>query len=338
MANPRLGPIDIDVAYEHGLTLRQHEGSPLNSPIGAPIATTWLDLQWTITDQEHVRWTHRFDRLVVSGSGNRWDAAVGRQAISWATTLFLTPADPFAPFDPSDPFREYRAGVDAARLRYYPGALSEVDLVVRPSDTRDGTTLTALARGLTSVGSADVSAWAGMIHDEFGAALGASNTVGAFEIRTEASLRRGTDGDMTLRLAAGADGRFTVAARDLYLVLEYQHDGFGAGGAEDLVSVALSPAFSRAELQVLGRDEVAVSASYQVHPLWMADLLTLVNLGDGSLLVAPGASYSVGAEVSVRGGVFVGVGDGTVDVEQGILGSEYGIMPASAYLSLTWFF
>ena len=47
------------------------------------------------------------------------DLIVGRQPVSWATTLFLTPADPFSPFDPADPFREYRGGVDAARLRVY---------------------------------------------------------------------------------------------------------------------------------------------------------------------------------------------------------------------------
>ena len=337
MASPRFGPLELDVAYEHALQL-QTADLTLLSPIGVPVATTWLDLQWTIVDETHATWRHRFDRLWVGASGSRWELTVGRQAVSWATTLFLTPADPFAPFDPSDPFREYRAGVDAARFQFFPGSLSELDLVVRPSDTRDGTTVTALARGRTAVGTAEISAWAGIIHDQPGAAVAASQSVGAQEIRGEISLREDPDGgSAVLRLAVGTDRRFTVASRDLYVVLEYQHDGFGAAQPDELISVALSDPFSRGELQVLGRDEAALSGAYQLRPLWSLDLLTLVNLRDGSGLVVPAASYSVGADVTLRGGVFLSFGNSAAGLDEG-LGSEYGATPASAYLSLTWFF
>ena len=100
-----------------------------------------LELQWTLEESEHVLWQHRFDRLNVS-----WTPAppvqiqIGRQAVSWATTLFFTPADPFSPFDPADPFREFRAGVDAARLHVYPGALSEIDVVVNDHTPLGGDT------------------------------------------------------------------------------------------------------------------------------------------------------------------------------------------------------
>jgi hypothetical protein len=337
MVAPRAGPVDFDVAYEHGLQLRGSAGG-LSSPLGTPTATTWMDLEWTLVEEENVTWSHRFDRLTVSTGGSRWEATVGRQAVSWATTLFLTPADPFAPFDPSDPFREYRAGVDAARIRYYPSALSELDLIVRPSDTPGGTTLTALVRGQTTLSAAAVSAWAGIVHDELGAAVGASRSVGDFEIRGEASLREdpGASGP-ALRLATGVDRRFTVARRDLYVVLEYQHDDFGAASAEDLVEVILSAPFSRGELTVLGRDELALSGAYQIHPLWSTDLILLLNLRDGSWLVGPAGSWSASGELIARGGVFLWVGDRAFDVEEG-LGSEYGAVPTSAYLSLTWFF
>ncbi len=337
MAAPRIGPVDFDVAYEHGVQLRQSAGG-FSSPLGAPTATTWLDLEWTLVEEENVTWSHRFDRLTASAGGSRWEATVGRQAVSWATTLFLTPADPFAPFDPSDPFREYRAGVDAARLRYYPGALSELDLVVRPSDTRDGTTITALVRGQTTLSSAAVSAWAGIVHDELGAAVGASRSVGDFEIRGEASLREDPEGSgPALRLATGVDRRFTVAGRDLYMVLEYQHDDFAAASADGLVEVVLSAPFSRGELTVLGRDELALSGVYQIHPLWSTDLIVLLNIRDGSWLVGPAGSWSASGDLTARGGIFLSFGDATFDLEEG-LGSEYGAVPASGYLSLTWFF
>lgn len=334
---PRAGPLDVEIAYEHGL--RMHSGSGgLGSPLGAPTAAAWLDLQWTVVDDDHVTWTHRFDRLWASVSGAAWEITVGRQTVSWATTLILTPADPFAPFDPSDPFRAYRAGVDAARVQYFPGPLSEVDLVVRPADTREGTTVTALLRGRLALGATDLSGWAGAIHDAPGAALAASRSVGPFELRGEASVREDPDGSgAVLRLAVGADRRLTVAGRDLYVVGEYQHEGFGAADAGDLIEVVLSDPYSRGELQVLGQNELALSGSYQLHPLWSLELLGLLNLGDGSVLLAPAAGYSAASEVALRGGIFFSFGDSSVDVESGV-GSEYGPVPASAYVSLTWFF
>ncbi len=337
MLRPRLGPIDFDIAYEQAIQFRV-EPTLIESPLGAPTATTWLPLQWTIADDDHATWSHRFDRLSASASFGKWELSAGREAISWATTLFLTPADPFAPFDPSDPFREYRAGVDVARIQYFPGALSELDLVVRPADTRDGTQMSALLRGRMGVGSTALSAWAGLIYEGPGAAVGGSQSLGAFELRAEASVREDPDSSgAVLRLTVGLDRRFTVASRDLYVVAEFQHDGFGAADSDELIEVALSDPFSRGELQVLGRDEVALSGAYQIHPLWSVDLLTLISLVDGSGLVAPAGSYSVGTDVSLRGGVFLSYGPSGGDIEGG-LRSEYGSVPASAYLSLTWFF
>ena len=54
------------------------------------------------------------------------------------------PADPFAPFDPADPFRDYRAGVDAARVRIFPSAFSEIDGAVRIAEYGGSRTTTAL--------------------------------------------------------------------------------------------------------------------------------------------------------------------------------------------------
>ena len=136
---PSLGPLSVEVAYEHGLTLRQRTaGDGLGLGV-IPSGGEWLDLAWTVAETEHVRWRHRFDRLNVAWSPTRSiDLSAGRQAVSWGTTLFLTPADPFLPFSPADPFRQFRGGVDAARVRIYPSPLSQIDLVVRPSQTEVG--------------------------------------------------------------------------------------------------------------------------------------------------------------------------------------------------------
>jgi hypothetical protein len=95
--------------------------------------------------------------------GRSAEITAGRQTISWATSLIFTPADPFAPFDPADPFREFRAGVDALRLQGFSGAFTELEFVVRPADTREGTTITALGRITTATGPWEISGWAGVL-------------------------------------------------------------------------------------------------------------------------------------------------------------------------------
>lgn len=350
MTSPTFGPFEFEIAYEHLLTYSERAaGQPVGSILGG--LTTgggaYWDLQWTIEESDHWLWRHRFDRLSVRvAPADAVQVEFGRQTISWATTLFLTPADPFTPFDPADPFREYRAGVDALRIQVYPGPLSDLDFVVRPLKTTAGETFTLLTRGRSVWHSWEISAWAGVLHNEAAGAVGLSGALGATALRGELSLRE-DETDLALRGTIGVDRRYSMFARDLYLVIEYQHDELGASSASDLLNVVLSDPFARGELQVLGRDEVAGQASYQVHPLVDATLLTLWNLSDMSLLIAPGGSYSISNDVTLQAGLYLGFGD---DVSQmpdtpappisprPELPSEYGITPTTVWLSATAFF
>ena len=124
----------------------------------------------------------------------------------------------------------------------------------------------------------------------------------------------------------------------ILLIVEYQRDGFGAGSSDDLLGVLSASPFQRGELQVLSRDVAALQASYQIHPLWGIDLLTLTSLVDGSFLLSGGATWSVGSNSTLRGGFFIGFGNDTIDPETGVLGSEFGAQPNVGYVSLSHFF
>ncbi len=260
---------------------------------------------------------------------------LGRQTVSWATTLFLTPADPFSPFDPADPFREYRAGVNAARAQYFAGPFTELDVIVRPAETGEGRTMTALARARTTLKPWDISGWAGVLHDQPAAALAADGSVGAWELRAEATLR-GEQGDAVFRGAAGVDRRSTVAGRDLYFVFEYQRDGFGAAEPGQVLSTVASAPYRRGELQVLGRDVIALQATYQLHPLLSTELLALWDLDDRSALVAPALALSASNEITLRCGLFLPTGNDSVQATGPR--TEFGVAPLSGYLSVSLFF
>jgi len=331
MVTSRGWPVEVDVAYEHILTRSPTGfGFGLTTP-GADldVGRPWGD--WEIASTERGSWRHRFDRLSARIERGAFELTVGRQAISWATTLFLTPADPFVPFDPSDPFREYRTGVDAVRLRVSPGAFTEIDAVARWAESAVGTTTTVLVRGQTSLAGWSVGGWAGALHDEGAAALFGTGSIGATAVRGELSLREAG----RVRGTLGLDRYLSPGGKDLFLVVEVQHDGFGAADAQDLLAVVTSEALARGEMQTLSAWSLATQAAYQLHPLVGIDALTLVSLTDGSLLVGPGASWSASSSAAVRAGLFAGIGE---EGRLPTIGSEYGAVPLVGYLSLTWFF
>lgn len=337
MASPAFGPVELDIAYENLWTYRSRSGSaPIFGAVGGGDGSDWLPLQGNVIAESQFTWRSRLDRLKLSYSPpGRWEFSAGRQTVSWATTLLLTPADPFIPFDPSEPFREYRAGVDALRARVSTGPFSEVDLVLRPADTPSGNTITALGRATAVVHGWEVAGWAGVIHDDIGGSVAATVTVAGAIIRSEAVVRR-SEGETVVRFVLGVDRSFSVSRRDLYLIFEYQRDGFGYGDVEELLQLFLSQPFQRGELQLLGRNTVALQSSYQAHPLVSLQLLVLTNLNDPSSLLTPAISFSAGNELSLRGGVFLGIG---ADVtELGLPASEYGALPTTIYVSASAFF
>jgi hypothetical protein len=210
------GTLRLEAAYEHTVRYDARGGSAAGFATGATAHPgDWLPLDWQVAAGRDAAWRHRFDRLNVALAWSRSEVRAGRQAISWATMLLLTPADPFAPFDPSDPFREYRSGVDAVRVQLYPGPFSEVDLVVRPATTPAGTSTSALARGRATLAGWDLSAWAGTLYGQAAGAVGVTRTVGGWGARGAAELRAasaagGSGGGVALRGALGVDRRVTV--------------------------------------------------------------------------------------------------------------------------------
>ena len=335
-SEPVFGTFSVNAAYEHAATFRWRD--LIGGTVGVvPGGGEWLKLQWTPIDREHLLWQHRFDRLEIGWRPRRdVDMSIGRQAVSWGTTLFLTPADPFSPFSPADPFREFRAGVDAARLRISPSPLSEIDVVVRQTKTDVGEETTALARGLMTVSNWEISGWGGSLYGDAAGAVAAAGALGAWAIRGETVLRA-LGGETKFRGTVGLDRLFQLRGKDTYLLVEYQYDQLGAAGPDEYLDVVSSDPFARGELQVIGRDETVLQASVQVHPLWSVSGLWLCNLNDRSVLLSPTVAYSLSNEASIAAGVLVGIGDDEVTAARP-LPSEYGLASVTAYLSASWFF
>ena len=75
-----------------------------------------------------------------------------------------------------------------------------------------------------------------------------------------------------------------------------------------------------------------MQASYQIHALVGLDAIALVNLADGSALLAPGLSWAATGSTSVRLGIYSGLGQAGLEA-LGTLSVRVRIGPGG---SRTW--
>ena len=334
------GGLTLDIAYEHVLSqARSSTGFSITAPGGSAARTgDWLGLDWDLHSGSNTKWRHRLDRISLGFSGGPLEVTIGRQAVSWATTLILTPADPFAPFNPSDPFREYRGGIDALRVRLFTGPFSEIEAVVRPTETAFGTTVTALGRVQTSRGGWAFGTWAGILHDQPAGALFATGALETNAIRAEVAIREHPNDEVAVRGAIGLDRFFTPGGKDVYFAVELQYDGFGAQNTSKLLETMSAKPFMQGEMQTIGQWTIASQLSYQIHPLVGVSGLALVNARDRSMLVSPGLNWSATGSLTVTAAAFRGLGTELTSPGTLGLGSEFGFIPAIGYISASWFF
>ena len=337
MIEPMFGDFSVGIAYEHVLTISRNKLAGITVPSGGE----WLELQWEITENDSLKWMHRIDRAYIGWAiTDNINLRAGRQAVSWATTLFLAPGDPFSSISPANPFQEYRPGIDAVRMQMFPGPFSQLDIVVRGTQTRADEEqveeLTALGRGLAVWKNWEFSGWGGSLYGDIVGSAAAAGSIGAMAVRGEGVLRN-VDGELIFRGAIGLDRRFSLWSRDFLVVVEYQRDGFGAANPNDYSEVIESDAFRRGELQVLGRDEFAAQVSYKVHQLWSLSGLWLLNMNDPSSFFASSFAYSASDNVTVTGGMIFGVGN-SEKLENERLPSEYGMVGKTVFFSVSLFF
>jgi hypothetical protein len=161
-----------------------------------------LDGTETWHDTGDVTATLTLDRGNVKVALPRVDVTLGRQAITFGKTYFWNPLDVFLAFDPRQFDRDYKPGVDAARVDVALGAFSGVNLVAAA-----GRTLTVLGtaaggdeplaatwfgsavmgRAFTTVRGWDLSLQGGKIYGGYHVGGAAVGEIGPLEVRLEAA-------------------------------------------------------------------------------------------------------------------------------------------------------
>ena len=299
-----------------------------------------LDLQYVFVDEPDIRVAAELDRLSVTWQRPEFRLVVGRQAITWGVNYFWPVLDLFGPFSPERIDREYKPGVDAVRLTAQLGALSELDVVaaVLGTSLQEDGSVGVLPR--VHLGAADVGAMLGWFHRDVVAGAFVAADVRGTGVRAEVAYTdSGDPADAQLgrkhfwRAGVGLDRQITTTVS---ASLEASWNGFGTLDVSRYRETAEADRVRRGEVPSLGQWYLGAAVAWQAHPLVIVTANTLVNLGDGSVLLLPHIDWSLTDNlVLVLGGV-VGLGPGPR--ADGELRSEYGAAINSVYAAIKAYF
>jgi len=307
------------------------------SGVGTPLGVERsAGLESNLLDKDYAHFA--LDRLNVNWSNERMDIIAGRQPVNLATTFYFTPNDFFAPFAAQAFFRVYKPGVDALRAEIRLENLSQLSLIQvlgydkqadsdtgwshRPNAQRNS----YLARISTVFHDTEWMLLAGRVRETYiiGGSLQGEwfNWLG---VRAEGHYANPKDQSKKnyTEITLGMEHRWE---NSLEVRLELFHHG---NGASRVSGYGLTQATR--EGIYLARRYVAAGASYEISPLLIGNLVTIMNLVDDSSLISMNAVYSLADETEMAFNLTLPFGEKPEGME---LKSEYGLSPYS--INLEW--
>lgn len=292
-------------------------------------------LEWTLRDEQRDAARFAIDQLFLTFSAGRFDLRAGRQPIGLATCFYFTPNDFFAPFAAQNFYRAYKPGVDAARLDFRAGPLSQISFIhalgyaADPAGTNgyanspDGGGAVNMGRAAITFARFEWALLAGKIKDD--TVIGGSLQGELFSwlgVRAEGHRRENAAGSW-LEIAAGAERRFASS-----LTIRYEHFHNGAGAS-------FPAAYRLGATPYMGREYGALGFSYEFTPLLTGQILALANWRDSSQMFALYGVVSLSDESELAFGVSVPHGEPPAALG---IQSEYGAYPISAYADVRMYF
>lgn len=292
------------------------------------------------------RFGYEIDRAVYKHRFQNSTLAIGRQPIDWGSGKFWQPLNVFGAFSPTDLDTDYKPGIDAATLDWFPTDFSSLTAVYTfsPNDNSavNNTTSAALHyRSQVGEQSEFALLTAGVIGNRV---LGASfeSAWGGMGWRIEAAHYNTEDNQNSVFWIAGIDYQFSNGT---YLTAEWYNNSRGANDTTSLMNTnVLTDALIKYGLQQqLSQNVLGISVNKDLTPLLSASYILLaspIKDVDGglttSLLHQVNLSYSVSNESDLLFSFQFANGRGLKSPTE--IQSEFGHLPSSITVRLRFYF
>ena len=282
---------------------------------------------------------YELDRAVYVRRFRGLALAVGRQPVDWGSGRFWQPLNVFGAFAPTDLDTDFKPGIDAVALDWFPTAFSSLAAVVAASPREQPQIESSAAvRYRRQVGQlAELSLLAGRVIGN--RVLGAS-----FESEW-AGIGWRIEGLRQILKGPAEDGYFWIAGADYQLddgtllVAEFHDNSRGASRRSELAGRRFDPLVAAGLQQHLGRRVVGFAAQRDITPLLNGSYKLFISVlrndddaRDTSSLHQLSLVYSLSNESDLLLSLLYATGKGLA--ASGDPRSEFGHLPAS--VSLRW--
>ncbi len=341
-----------EIAYEH----RMRATTPNSGPsAGTGLLPSTADAPYRISqfdrnigeERDSFSYRHELDRAFVAMQPEWGQVVIGRQGIGLGRGVMFSAVDVFAPFSPLEVDREWRRGVDAIRIERRLSETSSMEVIAAFGESSDASAVLGRIRGY--IGDVDGEFIFGKRAEDTMFGLAASAAFMDAAVHLEAAVFK-TDEDqpdggigshdrLVGKLVLGASYTFDVGS-GLTVIGEYHYSGFGLEDISDLNQRLLTDPdfverYLRGDTQILGREALALQASYIFNDTWSGSLLIMGSPNDGSGVISPGMNWDYAENISIAMSLFLPWGE---DSKYGMLRSEYGGSPTSLFIQLNAYF
>ncbi len=285
------------------------------------------------------------DRAVYKKRFKNTTLSLGRQAVDLGSGRFWQPLNVFGSFAPTDLDTDYKPGIDAARLDWFPSNFSSLTAVYALSpndnDAIDKTTNAIVHYKRQAGGESEFSLLAGSVVGN--RVIGASfeSAWSGIGWRVEARQTKfKTTNENAFFWIAGLDYQFTNGT---LLTAEWYDNSRGATSATELSNLQIDTYIKYGLQQQLSRNILGLSVSKEITPLFNGAYTLLINPisnSDGkdtsSLLHQINLTYSVSNESDILFSYQTASGQGLNLSSK--TQSEFGHVPTSLAIRLRFYF
>lgn len=283
---------------------------------------------------------YEFDRAFYKLRARNMTFAIGRQPVDWGSGRFWQPLNVFGAFAPTDLDTDYKPGIDAAVLEWFPSAFSSLTAVFVPALNRQlVTSASGAVHYRRQVGeSSEVAVLGGSVLGESVAGASFETDFGGIGWRIEGRYTTASRG--SLFWVAGVDYRFDEGTT---IAVEWYENSGGAVRESQLGAIAGDLQVRYGLQQHLGRHLLGFVATRDISPLLSGNytLLTagLTSRADSvsySLLHQLSLTYSVSNESDLLFSLLTTTGKGLDGA--GMPQSEFSHIPQSITVRYRFYF
>jgi len=331
----------------HLKTLRQHFNglSSFTPTASQPFRIHSLagELLNETPDDSYTRLAYEFDRAVFHWRSEQATLSLGRQPIEWGSGRFWQPLNVFGAFAPTDLDTDYKQGIDAATLQWYPSAFASLTAAYVPGSADDNSSKDSAAayyRGLIG-DRTELSLLAGQV-------LG-NNLLGTAIESDWFGIGWRVEGTYYDQDNRGEDGFFWIAGLDyqfdngILATAEWYNNELGSSTESGLASIQSTELIQTGIQPNLGKQVLGLSLSKDLTPLLRGSYTLLIsplennsNQHQYSTLQQFNLNYSLSNESELLLSLLFSSGKGLNGQQQ--IQSEFGHIPAGAVVRWRMYF